>query len=170
MAVGVGLFALWNRHYSLASTATFQVIAGIGMGIHFTAPSLAMQASVDTNDQGLSVGILVSFRLFGALIGLAVGATTFSSVFAKSIASVGPLPEAAAILHNAGSAVGFIPYLRTTDLPVEVMDGIRGAYNDAIQAIWYVLAAFSGLGFLSSLLVEELTLETEEVGRQHFEQ
>lgn len=38
-----------------------------------------------------------------------------------------------------------------------------------MQTIWYEVAAFGALGFLSSLFVEELTMETEELGRQHFE-
>ncbi|KAL1966892.1 hypothetical protein VTN77DRAFT_3857 [Rasamsonia byssochlamydoides] len=170
LAVGVGLFSLWDGDSSLAATASFQVIAGIGIGTIFTVPPIPMQASAPAvEDQGLSVGILVSFRLFGALIGLAVGATTFSSVFERSIASLGPLPESVAILENANEAVGFIPYLRQIDLPLEMMDAIREAYRKAMQSIWYILASFGGVGFLTSLLVEELTLETEDLGRQHFE-
>lgn len=171
LVVEVGLFALWDGDSSLAMTASFQVITGIGIGTIFTVPPILMQASAPAaEDQGLAVGILVSFRLFGALIGLAVGATPFSSVFERSIASLDPLPESVAFLKNANEAVGFIPYLRQQiDLPLEMMDAIREAYRKAMQSIWYILAGFGGVGSLTSLSVEELTLETEELGRQHFE-
>nr|XP_002847896.1 uncharacterized protein MCYG_03402 [Microsporum canis CBS 113480]EEQ30583.1 predicted protein [Microsporum canis CBS 113480] len=57
-----------------------------------TILTIPIQASAPkAEDRGLAVGILVSFRLFGALIGLAIGATTFSSVFANSIASISKL-------------------------------------------------------------------------------
>ncbi|KAE8312381.1 hypothetical protein BDV41DRAFT_589031 [Aspergillus transmontanensis] len=70
----------------------------------------AMQASTPSaEDQGLAMGIMVSFRLFGALIGLVIGATTFSSVYENSMASIGPLPEALALLKNPNEAVSFIP-------------------------------------------------------------
>jgi hypothetical protein len=38
-----------------------------------------------------------------------------------------------------------------------------------MQVIWYILADLCGLGFFTSLLTESLTLETEELGRQHFD-
>ena len=170
IAVGTGLFSLWDAHTSLAARTSFQVIAGIGLGTLFTVPVIPMQASAPSvSDQGLSVGILVSFRLFGALLGLAVGATTFSSVFANAIAGVGPLPESVAILEDSSQAVGFIPYLKDVDLPPEILEAIREAYKQAMQSIWYFMAALGGVGFISSLWVEELTLETEELGRQHLE-
>jgi hypothetical protein len=169
-AVGTGLFALLDKNSSLAATASFQVLAAIGLGVQFVVPAVAIQASVTRpEDQGLSVGILVSFRLFGALIGLAVGLTIFSSVFGNAIASLGELPEAIAILADPAQAVGFIPYLRKTDLAPDVMDAVREAYNHAFGSIWYALASFSVVGFLSSLLVKELSIETEETGRQHLE-
>ncbi|KAI0008840.1 MFS general substrate transporter [Xylariaceae sp. FL0662B] len=171
VAVGVGLFALWGNSYSRAETASFQVLAAIGLGVHFVVPALAMQASaLKVEDQGLAVGTLVSFRLFGALIGLAVGSTIFSNTFAKSIALLGPLPQSVALLSDSANAVGFIPDLRDVDISSELRDGIRMAYNTAMRTLWYFLAAASGLGFFTSLLIQNLSIETEDVGRQHMEQ
>ncbi|CAI7649458.1 unnamed protein product [Penicillium viridicatum] len=152
----------------MGMTAGFQMIAGIGIGTIFSVPPITMQASVASDDQGLAMGIMVAFRLFGALIGLAVGATTFSSVFANRIEGIA-LPASLALLRDPGEAVSFIPYLRTADISPVLRDLIRNAYEDAMQTIWYELASFGSLGFLSSLLVNELTMETEELGRQHFE-
>ncbi|KAJ5728544.1 MFS general substrate transporter [Penicillium malachiteum] len=168
LAVGCGIFSLWDRSSSLAITASFQVIAGIGIGTIFSVPPIPMQASALPEDQGLAMGIMVVFRLFGALIGLAVGATTFSSVFANRIDGI-TLPASVALLKDPSQAVSFIPYVRTVDISPELRNLIRDAYKDAMQAIWYELAAFGAVGFLSSLFVKELTMETEELGRQQFE-
>lgn len=171
MSVGSGLFALWDGSSSVAEYAGYQSIVGIGLGILFGGvPALAIQASVsDPDDQGFALGLMVSFRLFGALVGLAVGASTFSTVFAKSVVSLEPLPSALSALQDSGTAVNFIPYLRELDLAPDVMDALRGVYNDCMRAIWYIMAGFSVLGFVSSLLVEELSIESEKVGRQHLE-
>ncbi|CDM31523.1 unnamed protein product [Penicillium roqueforti FM164] len=80
-------------------TAGFQVIAGIGIGTIFSVPPIPMQASAAPDDQGLAMGIMVAFRLFGALIGLAVDATTFSSVFANRISGI-DLPASLALLKD----------------------------------------------------------------------
>ncbi|KAI0835037.1 MFS general substrate transporter [Hypoxylon sp. FL0890] len=171
MATGVGLFALWGNDFSRAETASFQVIAAIGLGTHFVVPAIAMQASASrVEDQGLAVGTLVSFRLFGALIGLSVGSTTFSNTFSQSIARLGPLPESVALLSDSANAIGFIPSLRDVDVSPQLLDAIRMVYCTSMRTLWYFLAGASGLGFLTSFLIQNLSLETEEVGKQHIDE
>lgn len=85
------------------------------------------------------------------------------------MASLGSLPESVAILENSSEAVGFIPYLKDIDLAPEIMETIQEAYKKAMQSIWYIMAGMGGVGFITSLWMEELTLETEEPGRQHLE-
>ncbi|EED15912.1 efflux pump antibiotic resistance protein, putative [Talaromyces stipitatus ATCC 10500] len=172
LTVGTGLLAIWNAQSSLALKASFQAIAGIGIGALFTVLPIPMQASAPTTeDQGLAVGLLVSFRLFGALVGLAIGSTAFSSTFGQGIASLGfSLPETMAVLNNPSEAIGFIPSLRHMhDLSTEELYAVRNVYRDSMQIIWYILTGFGGLGFLTSLLTASLTLETEELGRQYFD-
>ncbi|KAK6217924.1 hypothetical protein LQW54_003212 [Pestalotiopsis sp. IQ-011] len=175
LAVGTGLFGLWDSHGTAtstrAATAGFQAIAGIGIGTIFTVPAISMQASAPTvEDQGLSIGILVSFRLFGALVGLAIGSTTFNSIFSRTIAELGTLPESIAALSDPNEAVAFIPMLRNVSLPTVLVNSVRDCYAVAMRDIWIILAGFGTLGFLTSLFIESLDLETEDVGRQHYEQ
>ncbi|KAI0162209.1 MFS general substrate transporter [Xylariaceae sp. FL1272] len=171
IALGVGLFALWGNTFSRAETSSFQVLAAIGLGIHFVVPAISVQASAPKiDDQGLAVGTLVSFRLFGALIGLAVGSAIFSNVFDRSISSLQPLPESVALLNDSANAVGFIPNLRNADISPQLRDGIRMVYNEAMRILWYFLSAASALGFLISFLVKDLSIENEDVGMQHMEQ
>ncbi|KAL0939903.1 MFS transporter [Colletotrichum truncatum] len=170
--VGTGLCVLWDRESSVAEIAGFQILLGIGIGTLFTLPSIPLQAAMESaDDHGLASGILVSFRLFGALIGLSMGSTIFSSIFGKKIAPLLPLPEALSALENPSEAVGFIPYLRDLEssMPIEVISAIKAVYNDSMRSIWYTLTAFGGIGLILSFWMEELTLETEELGRQHFE-
>ncbi|KAI1759448.1 putative efflux pump antibiotic resistance protein [Hypoxylon sp. FL1150] len=169
-AVGVGLLGLWGSDTTLAESSSFQVIAAIGFGTLFTVPPIPMQASTKrAEDQGLAIGILVSFRLFGALIGLSMAATVFSNQFGASITSLGPLPEALTVLESPDEALGFIPYLQTVNVTTETLEVVRGAYADAFKPIFYILAGFRVLGFFTSLLTRELTIESDEKGRQAFQ-
>ncbi|KAJ5786121.1 MFS general substrate transporter [Penicillium pulvis] len=161
LAVGVGILSLWSQSSSLAMTASFQVIAGIGIGTVFSVPPIPLQASAPTaEDQGLAMGIMVAFHLFGALIGLAIG----------KINAIASLPASVALLKDPSEAISFIPLLRSVDISPALRDLIREAYKDAMQTIWYELAAFGAVGFLSSLFIKELTMETEELGRQAFKE
>ncbi|KUI56348.1 hypothetical protein VP1G_03732 [Cytospora mali] len=162
-AVGVGLFSIWGTQRSIAQSAGFQTVAAVGLGTLFTA------STERPEDQGLAVGILIAFRLFGALIVLAAAASAFSSQFAASVPSLGSLPGAAAVLRNPDQALGFIPFLRDSNLPPAVLAGIKGVYADSLRVVFYILAAFGAVGFFLSLFIKELTIESIEEGRQAFE-
>ncbi|CAN8095370.1 unnamed protein product [Discula destructiva] len=168
-AVGLGLFSLMDRESSVAETAGLQVLAGVGLGALFTVPSLSIQAAVAVEHQGIAAGILIGFRLFGALIGLSISSTVFSSIFQKSLSQIKDLPDVVAALRDSSKALGFIPRLRDLDLPAEVMTDVTDVYFRAFQAIWYVMAAFACLGLVTSLGIEEKSIESEAVGRQHIQ-
>lgn len=170
IAIGIGIISIYDRGSSVAETAGFQIIAGVGLGALWTVPALSMQASAENvEDQALAVGILVAFRLFGALIGLAIASTVFASVFEKSISSLQPLPAVAAALDQASQAIGFIPGLKGLDAPPNVSARIIEVYRKSFQVVWYVMAGFACVGFLSSLFIKERSIETEERGKQHLQ-
>lgn len=154
---------------SLAMVAGIQVLLAIGLGTQFTILSIAIQASVDAKDQGLAVGTLVFFRLFGALIGSSIGATAFSNIFARTFDSLDRVPEALVSLRDAAHAVEFTPSLIYLQLPPQILDLVSGAYAEAIRAVFYVLMATGILGFLSSLFIREISTYAEEFGRQHLQ-
>ncbi|KAK3984509.1 putative transporter C3H1.06c, partial [Cladorrhinum sp. PSN332] len=170
LTVGVGLFGLWDAQHSTGMTVGIQVVAAVGLGTLFTVPPIPMQASAKrTEDQGLAVGILVAFRLFGALLGLAIAATAFSSQFGQAVGTLGPLPEPAKILENPNEALGFIPYLRGLEVSSDQMAGIQEVYAKSLRVVFYILAGFGGVGTFASLFTKELNIESEEEGKQGFD-
>ncbi|KAJ4301864.1 hypothetical protein N0V90_003960 [Kalmusia sp. IMI 367209] len=170
LVVGMGLTSLWGRNTSLAASIGIQIILGIGLGTLFTVPAIAMQASAPcVDDQGLAAGILVSFRLFGGLVGMACGATAFSSSFERVIAKVEELPGALSVLRDSANAVGFVPLLRDVRLPEGLLDEITDVYAGGLRTVWWVLVGFAVVGAVASLGLRELSLESEEVGRQNWE-
>lgn len=172
MTVGVGLLGILNPGSSVAERAGVQTIAGIGLGILHTTLAIPMQASVKhVDDSGMALGQMIFFRLFGAVVGLAIASAVFSSIFAQSITPLLPfLPaEIAVMLSNGEDAIGFIPQLRVLDVPDSILLSIQNAYMLAMRGIWWVVTGFSGVGLLLSCLMKELTLESDDLGRQQLE-
>lgn len=129
-----------------------------------------MQASAaNADDQALAVGSLVAFRLFGALIGLAIASTVLSSVFETSLAVLQPLPAAITSLGGSSQAIGSIPILKDLDIPSDLFSGIIEVYKQSFRVLWYVMAGFACVGFLSGLFISEESLETEQTGKQHLQ-
>lgn len=170
ITVGVGLLALWRNDSSRALIYGLQIISAIGLGTLFTILNIPMTASVQkVDDMGIAAGILVSFRLFGGLVGLAICSSVFNGVFEQRIAAIDALPPSVQVLKDVREAIGFIPVLRSVDLPTEILEHVIEAYRVSIMVVFLTLAGIGAIGLLSSLFLKELNLEREELGRQQFE-
>ncbi|KAL8753774.1 MAG: hypothetical protein Q9184_005325 [Pyrenodesmia sp. 2 TL-2023] len=170
LAVGVGLLALWNPGVSDGMKYGPQVLAGVGLGVLFTICTFPMNASQHVDDAGLAIGIMVSFRMFGSMTGLAIGSTVFHSVFEQRIAKLGQLPGNLAVLHDVREAVGFIYFLREIDQTLPAYDAVIECYRVAFMAVFLALAGMGAVGFFFSFFIKELSLENDEVGKQGFEE
>ena len=165
----LGLSYTIGAESSRAHAYAFQALLGAGLGIAMMAGLIAVLANVEkVDDEGQVVGMLVTARFLGSLIGLTICSTVFSSMFHKSLSSLKSLPEQVAVLEDASQAVGFIPRLREIQVPEDIMHRVIGAYEDAFQTIWVVLAALAALGVLAALCMKERSLEKEDTSRQGF--
>ena len=166
-AIGCGLVVLWKPDSSLALTTGIQILLGIGTGPFFALLLLPMQASVvNVDDSGIAAGILVCFRLFGALVSLAMSSTVVSNVFISRISSLGPLSEPVAVLTDVREAVSFIPTLRLVEISPLIRTRVVEAYRRSLIAVFLMLAGFAVLGFLTSFFIKEISIESDELGRQ----
>ncbi|KAH7127491.1 major facilitator superfamily domain-containing protein [Dactylonectria macrodidyma] len=167
----LGLWSLVGKDASKAMSYSFQSFLGLGVGTVFTTTTVQLQSSVELiDDMGLAAGLLVFFRLVGAMLGQTIGATIFNSVFQDGLADFGELPDSLRILEDPSEAIGFIPSLADLGLSTEVMDRLIDVYQGPFQTIWMVMAGFSCAGAVVSFFAKELTLERDEVGRQGFEE
>jgi hypothetical protein len=152
-----------------AQTYAFQVLLGAGLGTALVSTIITVMASVTTVDnEGLAAGMLVTVRFVGTLFGLAICSTVFSSTFSRGMSSIQDFPEQIAVLKDSGQAVAFIPRPREIEVPEDIMQVVIGAYEKSFQIVWVVLAAFSALATLLSLMTRENSLEKDKIGGQGF--
>lgn len=168
--VFLGLNYIVGAGTSEAQAYGFQAILGAGLGTAVVASQITVLASArKADDEGLAAGLLVTVRFLGSLLGFAICSTVFNSMFSKRLSSRNELPGQLAALDDASEAVSFIPQLRQIDVDEDVMGVVTGAYEDAFQTVWVVLAAFGALGAALSVLTREHSLERDDVGRQGFQ-
>ncbi|OTA56530.1 MFS general substrate transporter [Hypoxylon sp. EC38] len=168
--LGSGLLLLLDSSSPSGMGYGIPIIWGAGIGALLRLLHIPMQASVPSvDDTGHAIMLLLTFRCLGSLVGLAIGSTVFSSIFEQAIAAVGELPDSLSVLRDAHNAVAFIPTLRTLDLPADIIAPVIEAYLTSMRAVFYVIVGFSGLGLVTSLFTEELSLQRTDRGRQQFE-
>lgn len=171
MATGAGVLTLLSLSSTLTAKESFQVVLGMGIGAFWSVLNLPLQASMhNVDDMGLAAGILVSFRLFGGLIGLAMSSTIFNTVFTARIKILGPLPRELAVLGDVREAIGYIPRLRNIETSPELLDGVIEAYRISVFGVFWMVAGTAVVGFFISCFIKEKSLEREELGRQQFEE
>ncbi|KAL7917085.1 major facilitator superfamily domain-containing protein [Trichoderma austrokoningii] len=172
LTLGTGLLSLFSVSSSTAMKYGIPIIWGLGIGALLRIAQLPMQASVSNiDDTSVAIGLLMFCRLLGGLTGLAISSKIFSNVFGPSISKIMPhLPANLQVLGNANAAIESIPKLRTIIIPQDVLLLIRKVYLEAFKAIFYTMTGISGLGFLISLGLEELSLDKEERGQQQFDE
>lgn len=170
LTLGTGLLALLDSDSSRSMLLALPIIWSAGVGALMRLLHLPMQASVPSvDDTGHAIGLLLTFRLLGGLVGLAVGSTLFNNIFTSAIADIQNLPGSLTILRDGTQAIGFVPQLRTLEVSHEVLKPVLNAYLEAMRAIFYAMTTFAFVGFLSSIFTGEHTLEKTDLGRQQFD-
>lgn len=172
VTLGTGLLLLLDESSSGNFQRGIPVLWGTGVGALLRLTMLPMQASVPSvDDTGRAIGLLLTFRLLGGVVGLSVSSTIFSSVFASRIEAARGLVGGLGVPTDANGAIAFIPNLRMLDdVSAATRQVIIAAYLDAFRAIFYAMTGFAALGLLSSLFIEELSLQQSDLGRQRFEE
>ncbi|KAI9151269.1 Major facilitator superfamily transporter [Paramyrothecium foliicola] len=171
-AIGSGVLILLDQSSDSNMRRGLPIIWAAGVGGLLRINQLPIQASLKSvDDTAIAVSLLLSFRVFGGIVGLAVGSAIFNSVFTHHIPAMQNIPAAAGLNlpRSTEEAIGFIPAIRTLPLSTEELGTIQEAYLAALRTIFYVMTAIGGSGFLSSLFIEELSFQKDDRGRQQFE-
>ncbi|TGO61794.1 hypothetical protein BOTNAR_0123g00190 [Botryotinia narcissicola] len=167
--LGTGLLALFDVGSSSSLLFGLPILWGMGVSL-LRLLLLPIQASVkNVDDTGLAIGLLLTIRMFGGLIGLTVASTIFNSVFSSSIAFF-ELTGSLSQLYYPIKAFSFIPELRSLEISPKVLDAVLRVYLGCFKTIFYTMAGFGGLGLITSLLTEDLDLKRKDVGQQRFEE
>ncbi|EFW99912.1 major facilitator superfamily transporter multidrug resistance [Grosmannia clavigera kw1407] len=145
LAVSGGLFSLFQPGTPTSQWVGYQILAGVGRGIGFQMPLIAVQHSVSPAE--LSDGM--TFVIFCQYIGPAISLTAFNTILDSRLQvelhRLVPDINPGLVLKNG--ATGFRKVVSTQDLP-----GVLKAYSNSLDIIFYVIAGagcivfFSGFG------------------------
>ena len=170
LTLGTGLLALLGQESSSPMRFGLPILWGVGVAL-LRLLLLPMQSSVENvDDTSLAIGQLLTFRLFGGLVGLAVASTIFSTVFSASISSIGKLTGPLTPLNNADDAIAFIAELRKLDVSPDILELVLKVYLKSFRIIFYTMTGLGALGLITSLFTDDLELSRTDLGRQRFEE
>jgi hypothetical protein len=85
MTLGFGLFIDFNYKATWSKIVIFQIVAGMGTGLNFQAPLLALQALVDQGDTATATATFVFLRQLATSISVVLGGVVIQDTMGSEI-------------------------------------------------------------------------------------
>lgn len=160
MTLGNGLYVMLNPDTSIGAIIAFEIVEGIGSGLLFEPPLLAIQQGVEQND----VGTATSTQSFVRSMALSLGVIIGGIVFQQSMDLRQPFLRNAGLSDtvleelsgkNAGANV-----MVARSLPAAQELAVKLAFSWSIRNMFIMFTAFSFLGIVASIFVRTHKLST----------
>ncbi|KAF8810805.1 MFS general substrate transporter [Phlegmacium glaucopus] len=153
ITVGMGLQSTLNVDSAVRNWVGFQIVAGIGFGMLFTATTFPILAPLHVRDNASALSLFIFIRSFFQAWGITIGATVLQNQLRSRLpqAFLSSLPQGIEISYAA------IPQIEGLAEPLR--DQVRTAFADSLDVLWKVMIAIAGVGFISSLVMKEMPLQ-----------
>ncbi|SGY35466.1 BQ5605_C002g01769 [Microbotryum silenes-dioicae] len=166
-AVGFGITALMKFDCSKAASVGLPILMGLGLGILYSSTNFPVLAPLKASQQPHAMAFFSFMRAFGEVFGISIGATILQNSLAANLPK-----EFLALFHGeveiAFSAIPKIVDMHKADTfppsthsAEPLRSQVREAFALSLRVIWLTMVFISGLGFLFSLLIQDIKLTTE---------
>ncbi|KAJ7929144.1 iron permease [Mycena leptocephala] len=152
--IGFGLFSTVREDSSVGKWVGYQVVTAIGTGMLFSAPVFPLLAPLPNNRAASALALFSFTRAFFQTWGITISSTVLQNMLQKKLPAdfVAQFPPGFEIAYAA------IPAIRELEGPLRKQ--VQAAFADSMAVIWQVMIGIAGLGFLLSLLMAEVPMDT----------
>lgn len=164
LTLGFGLFISFDASTSTVKAVCFLIVGGLGSGVLFEAPLIAVQSQVEQQDVATATSTLAFIRNIALSISTIIGGT----IFQNSMNNRGPalraagLPEELLRQLDGDSAMANVMLPGTLDNPAWEL-AAKEAFAYAMRNMWITYTCFAFFSFLASLFVLAAHLGTDHV-------
>lgn len=164
LTIGCSLYTTFNATSTMPRIISFQIIAGLGTGLLFTPPSLALQAHVSQQQTATAISTLQFVKNFATCLSVVTGGVIFQNGMAgrsNEFLSAGLSKNTTLALTGNNAAANVVLVGGIAD-PVQQMV-VREAYARSMRSIWVLCAAMAGAALVCGIMVKGKTLSSAHV-------
>ena len=163
--IGTGLYIHLNAASSLAEIVSFQIIAGIGVGLLFSPPVVALQAHVSQADTATATATLGLMRSLATCLSVIIGGVVFQNGMqtqAAKLHGAGLLGSVAESLSGSDAAANVVLLSTIEDASQKL--AVKEAFAWSLRNLWILCTCLSACGIIASwfLVKKELSEEHTE--------
>jgi len=160
--LGFGLFIKLGVNSSLVEIVLFEIVAGVGVGLVFQPPLIALQSLVAQEDVAAATALLGFTRSFSTAVSAVIGGVIFQNQMQanyKKLLYI--LPGDVARKFSGNVATANIKVIATLT-GVEKM-AVQKLYAESLSTMWILYSSIAGLGLVLSVFITKQNLATEHV-------
>jgi MFS family permease len=163
--LGFGLFILFDVSTSIATLVVVQILCGLGYGVLFEAPLIAIQSQVQQQDVATATSTLTFVRCMALSISTIVGGVIFQNSMENraSFLRAAGLPREVLQQLDGGNAMANVMLPSTLGNPDWEL-AAKQAFAWSMRNMWIV---YTGVAFLA--VIAGLFVETAHLGTEHTE-
>lgn len=142
--VGSGLMYTFSETSPSSEWIGYQVLAGIGIGLCFQAPIMAIQALADPEDVSASTAMVLFFQTMGGAFMVSGAQSAFTNTLVKNLAVHAPGVDVPAVIEAGATK------LRET-FSGDELAGILTSYMAGLKVAFAIVIALTGGATVASL-------------------
>jgi len=154
-AIGAGLITTLEPDTSADRWIAYQIVYGVGVGLAFQPPYIAVQAILDDSLVPTGLVLLSYTQQFGGIVILSVAQNVFLSRLGQSLAATVPDLDPGIVLDSG--ALGLIDAV-----PVKFRDLVLAAYNGSLSHVFYIALGLQCVVVVCALGIEWKSVREEK--------
>ncbi|KAL8689422.1 MAG: hypothetical protein Q9224_004643 [Gallowayella concinna] len=162
-----GLLYLFKPTTGYPALIFLMIFAGVGLGLIYSAVTLAVQASVRPKNIAIAAAMTSFFRCFGQTFGVAIGGVIFQNRMAVNLSKRPELSTSAT--QYSLDVVALIQQINSMPASDTRKPMLMDALSQSIGAIWVVMCGLAGLAMISSIFLKGYSLNQALVTEQRFQ-
>ncbi|KAH7247054.1 hypothetical protein NW759_007824 [Fusarium solani] len=160
MTLGIGLMIGLDLDLNWSKLIPFQIVSGIGVGMNFEGPLLAVQTVVPHKDVAAATTAMSFVRTIATAISVVIGGVLFQNEMkGKKQALVDGLGPQLARFFDGATASASVEIVKTLTPEQQLI--VRRAFFYSLDKMWIMYTAFSGVGLLLGFFIRAQHLSKE---------
>ncbi|KAH8433698.1 MDR family MFS transporter [Aspergillus melleus] len=162
--LGTGLFIDYDATSSLGKIVGYQIATGMGCGLLFFPPLLALQSNVRQDETASATATFGFIRNMAMAMSVVIGGVVFQNSMDQrksALLASGLSPTMMEELTGSEAAAN-VMLIRSLDDPQQ-RRAVKDAYAWSMRNIWILYACLAAVGFLASAFITKQHLSQEHV-------
>jgi hypothetical protein len=166
MTLGNGLYILFSPRSGIIEIIFVQIVAGIGAGLLFQAPLIALQALVSQEDTATATATSMFVNNLATSLSVVIGGVLFQNSMDIRVTSLTSPPinlhSNITDLLSGGGAAANVMLVGSIEDPTQ-RSAVREAYSWSMRNVWILYTGISALAVVTSVFIKKHHLRKDHV-------